>query len=145
MAPRRRGSAATRIPRPICRTQAPPDLGADPADLAPPRKPVDLASTDLAGYVNCFGVAVCDPTMAFCIKFHTGSQAAPGNVPSGSPACYAPADCNGTNMNCDCITQDAALGGNCQSWRRSSGRHLRLLRHAVANRARRIASLDAPC
>lgn len=90
------------------------DLGSAPAaDLTVPRPlPMDLGSTDLAGFVNCFNDTVCDPTTTFCIKYHSGSAAAPGTVVSG-PACYQPADCMGTAMNCACITQDATLGGAC--------------------------------
>jgi hypothetical protein len=93
---------------------APPDM-ADPIwDLAWPRKPADLASTDLAGYTDCFGATVCDATTSFCIKYHTGSPAMPGAIPNGA-SCYVPDDCNGTAMNCACITQDAVLGPNCKS------------------------------
>jgi hypothetical protein len=92
-----------------------PDLGA-PADLATPRPPLDLSSTDLAGLVNCFGVAICDPRGMFCIRYHSGSMANPGTVTFG-PACYEPATAcadNGQNMDCGCIQADDTLGGQCQ-------------------------------
>jgi hypothetical protein len=85
-----------------------PDLAIAP-DLARPA--TDLRSTDLAGLVDCFGATVCDPTQSFCMRLHSGSQAAPGTTQS--PACYEPADCMGANMNCDCITQDATLSTLC--------------------------------
>jgi hypothetical protein len=84
----------------------------------PIAQPMDLGSVnfsgDLAGLVNCYGVAVCDPNTSFCIQYHSGSQAAPGNLVAG-PACFEPADCMGTTMNCTCIMQDANLGGACPS------------------------------
>ncbi|HEX8950684.1 MAG TPA: hypothetical protein VF945_02510, partial [Polyangia bacterium] len=76
-----------------------PDL-ATPADLMPQPLSADLGSTDLAGFVNCFGAAVCDPASSFCIRFSSGSAATPGTTQT--PACYAPVDCMGANMNCDC-------------------------------------------
>jgi hypothetical protein len=95
-------------------TTSPPDM-ADPVwDLAWPKLPPDLASTDLAGYTNCFNAAICNATTSFCIKYHTGTPAMPGAIPAG-PSCYEPADCSGTAMNCACITQDAVLGANCKS------------------------------
>jgi hypothetical protein len=81
------------------------------ADLSPHPLPADLGSTDLAGLVNCYGMAVCDPTTSFCIVLHSGSATNPGTMQA--PACYAPVDCMGANMNCDCITQDPVLGGSC--------------------------------
>ncbi len=84
---------------------------ATPADLTPRPLPADLGSTDLAGFVNCFGAAVCDPTTMFCIVLHSGSATNPGTAQT--PACYEPVDCMGANMNCDCITQDAVLGPSC--------------------------------
>ncbi len=80
-------------------------------DLGPALAPPDLVSTDLAGFVNCFGVTVCDPSMDFCIRLNSGSATNPGTI--HSPACYQPIDCMGANMNCDCITQDAVLGASC--------------------------------
>ena len=93
-----------------------PDAGvsadlAPPADLTPHPLPADLGSTDLAGLVSCFGMAVCDPNTSFCIVLHSGSAAVPGTMLP--PACYEPVDCMGANMNCDCITQDPVLGGSC--------------------------------
>ena len=87
-----------------------PDL-APVADLAPAPVAADLRSTDLAGLVDCFDTAVCDPTMEFCIKLHPGSTANPGTAQR--PACYQPVDCMGANMNCDCITQDPVLSVYC--------------------------------
>ena len=86
------------------------DLAPGP-DLSPHPLPADLGSTDLAGFVDCFGAAVCDPTTSFCIRLNSGSAAAPGTTQT--PACYQPVDCMGANMNCDCITQDPVLGGSC--------------------------------
>ncbi len=84
-------------------------------DLAKPI--LDFAATDLAGLVNCYGRAVCDPAMDFCISYNDGSEAAPGVTVFGSPACYTPdtpcAD-NGQAMDCGCIQNDAALGLGCQ-------------------------------
>ncbi|HEY2747141.1 MAG TPA: hypothetical protein VGL86_21105 [Polyangia bacterium] len=88
---------------------AAPDLASGP-DLAPAPMP-DLASTDLAGLVDCYGKAVCDPTMEFCIRLYPGSATTPGTPQP--PACYQPVDCMGANMNCDCITQDATLSAYC--------------------------------
>jgi len=87
------------------------------ADLAPPAdlhpRPVlpDLVSSDLAGFVDCFGVAVCDPTTTFCIRLNSGSASNAGTTQT--PACYEPVDCMGANMNCDCITQDPVLASSC--------------------------------
>jgi len=81
------------------------------ADLSPHPLPADLGSTDLAGLVDCHGVAVCDPATTFCIVLHAGSATTPGTMQA--PACYEPVDCMGANMNCDCITQDPVLGGSC--------------------------------
>jgi hypothetical protein len=88
--------------------------GASPStDMSlPVAQPQDLGSSDLAGFVNCFGAAVCDPATSFCMRYHSGSQASPGNLVAG-PACFEPADCMGTTMNCTCIMQDANLGGAC--------------------------------
>jgi hypothetical protein len=86
------------------------DLASE-ADLAPHPLPADLGSTDLAGFVNCYGVAVCDPNTSFCIRLNSGSATNPGTMQM--PACYEPVDCMGANMNCDCITQDPVLGGSC--------------------------------
>jgi hypothetical protein len=86
------------------------------ADLAGGGGSIDLASLDLAGLTNCYGVAICDPNAAFCIRFHDGSQAAPGNVTSG-PACFEPSDTcanQGQPMNCSCIQADSNLGVTCQ-------------------------------
>ena len=100
--------------RDLARGDAPAaDLASAP-DLA--RAIPDLASTDLAGLISCFGSSVCDPTMQFCIKYFDGSQAAPGNVVVGSPACYDPSDtCNnmGQNMDCGCIQNDPMLQLGC--------------------------------
>jgi hypothetical protein len=93
---------------------ATPDL-ARQADLA--RSIPDLGGSDLAGLQNCFDVSVCDPTMEFCIKYFDGSQAAPGSVATGSPACYAPSDTcanQGQNMDCGCIQADPVIGVYCQ-------------------------------
>ena len=87
-----------------------PDL-AGGADLAPHPLPADLGSTDLAGLVNCYGAAICDPNTSFCIRLNSGSATNPGTMQT--PACYEPVDCMGANMNCDCITQDPVLGGLC--------------------------------
>ena len=84
---------------------------ATPADLHPRPPLPDLASTDLAGFVDCFGATVCDPTMSFCIRLNTGSATNPGTTQT--PACYQPVDCMGANMNCDCITQDPVLAASC--------------------------------
>src|SRR5690348_13818588 len=89
------------------------DLALGPPDLTPPP---DLFPADIAGMTNCFGVALCDPTQMFCIRFHSGSQGTPGNV-SGGPACYSPVDdcaAQGQQMDCGCIQNDATLGTNCQ-------------------------------
>jgi hypothetical protein len=86
------------------------DLASAP-DLAPHPLPADLGSSDLAGFVDCFGAAVCDPTTSFCIRLNSGTAANPGTTQT--PACYEPVDCMGANMNCDCITQDPVLGGVC--------------------------------
>src|SRR5437660_1029853 len=56
---------------------APPDMAEPVWDLAPPKLPPDFASSDLAGYTNCYGATVCDPTTSFCIKYHSGNQAMP--------------------------------------------------------------------
>ena len=86
---------------------------APPADLHPRPVMPDLVSTDLAGFVDCFGATVCDPTTTFCIRLNSGS---PTNVgKTQTPACYEPVDCMGANMNCDCITQDPVLGASCVS------------------------------
>jgi hypothetical protein len=90
---------------------------ASSADLSLPRpQPLDsgtmVISGDLAGLVNCYGATVCDPNTSFCIRYHSGSAAAPGNLVAG-PACFEPADCMGQPMNCNCITQDANLGSAC--------------------------------
>jgi hypothetical protein len=99
----------------LARGDAPrPDLLAPP-DLA--RIAPDLSGADLTGLLDCFGVAVCDPTMQFCIKYYDGSQAAPGNVSAGSPACYEPSDTCANmnqNMDCGCIQNDPILGMYCQ-------------------------------
>lgn len=99
-------------------TSAGGDMAGSPSkssDMSLPQaQPMDLGSTDLAGFVNCFGATVCDPNTSFCIKYHSGSQANPGSLVAG-PACFEPADCMGTTMNCTCITQDANLGGACPS------------------------------
>jgi hypothetical protein len=90
------------------------DLGA-PSDLATSRPP-DLSSTDLAGLVDCYGGAICNPRVEFCIRYHSGSMAAPGTVAYG-PACYEPATaCKDAmqNMNCGCIQGDSSLGVQCQ-------------------------------
>ena len=88
--------------------------GALAVDAAKPL--LDLAATDLAGLFNCYGVAICDPTTDFCIKYYTGSAADPGNLVN-SPACFTPSDTCGNqmlNMNCDCIQNDANTGLLCQ-------------------------------
>lgn len=86
-----------------------------PRDLSQP--PVmDLAAADLTGLFDCYGVAACSPTQMFCMKFHSGSTAAPGTVTSG-PACYGPDPAcvdNGLPMDCSCIQADANLGLGCQ-------------------------------
>lgn len=84
---------------------------ATPADLHPRPVMPDLVSSDLAGFVDCFGATVCDPTTTFCIRFSSGSATTPGTTQT--PACYEPVDCMGANMNCDCITQDPVLGASC--------------------------------
>jgi hypothetical protein len=76
---------------------------------------VDLAALDLGGFTNCYGVAICDPGAAFCIRFWDGSQAAKGNL-VGGPACYEPTDTcanQGQPMNCSCIQADTNLGVAC--------------------------------
>jgi hypothetical protein len=76
----------------------------------------DLASADLTGLTNCFGVAVCDPNSSFCIRYNAGSQATPGAL-VGGPACYEPSDTcanQGLNMDCTCIQGDSNLGMACQ-------------------------------
>lgn len=91
--------------------------GADPTP--PPTGPTDLGAAppgDLAGLVNCYGVAVCDPSLHFCIQFFSGSQAAPG-APVSSAACYQPTDTcanQGQPMTCACIQADPSLGTGCQ-------------------------------
>src|SRR5579862_2286631 len=76
-------------------TPAPsPDLGSPPS-----------SGKDFGGLTDCFGVAICDPTMQFCIKFYSGSQAAPGML-TNPPACFAPSDTcanQGQAMDCGCI------------------------------------------
>lgn len=77
---------------------------------------IDLAARDLTGLFDCYGVAVCDPTMDFCIKYFNGSQANPGTL-TQPPACFMPgATCasNGQNMDCGCIQNDCVLGPQCQ-------------------------------
>ena len=100
-------------------TQASPDLGmpadmtALPPDLMPPP---DLFPADIAGLTNCYGVALCDPQLMFCIKYHDGSQTTPGKT-TGGPACYSPSmSCadQQQNMDCGCIQADNALGVACQ-------------------------------
>jgi hypothetical protein len=89
------------------------DLSMGPPDLTPPP---DLFPADIAGMINCHGVAICDPAIHFCIIFHSGSQATPGSV-SGGPACFEPSDAcanQGQQMNCGCIQADNTLGTNCQ-------------------------------
>jgi hypothetical protein len=86
------------------------------ADLAGGGGGIDLATLDLAGLTNCYGVAICDPNSSFCLRYNDGSQAAPGNVTSG-PACFQPSDTcanQGQPMNCSCIQADANLGTACQ-------------------------------
>jgi hypothetical protein len=81
------------------------------------KHPFDLAATDLAGLVNCYNVAICDPNMDFCIRYDNGSQAAPGKSVFNSPACFTPAmPCADAMqpMDCNCIQNDDALGMNCQ-------------------------------
>jgi hypothetical protein len=88
--------------------------GASVADASRPL--LDLASSDLAGLFNCYGVAVCDPTTDFCIKYYTGSAATPGQL-MNSPACFTPSDTcgnQGQNMDCACIQNDANLGVGCK-------------------------------
>lgn len=85
-------------------------------DLAGGGGALDLASLDLAGLTNCFGAAICNPGTSFCLRFHDGSQAQPGNL-TGGPACFEPADTcanQGQPMNCSCIQNDANLGVACQ-------------------------------
>ena len=98
-----------------------PDLAAVDAATAPAsvdmaRPAHDLASTDLAGLFNCYGVAICDPTQQFCIRLFAGSLAAPGKM--AAPACYQPdpscAD-NGLPMDCNCIQNDCTLAPLCQN------------------------------
>src|SRR4051812_50016806 len=62
-----------------------PDL-ATADDLSPHPLPPDLGSSDLAGFVNCFGAAVCDPNTSFCIRLNSGSATNPGTTQT--PACY---------------------------------------------------------
>ncbi len=81
------------------------------SDLGPRPTVHDLAAADLAGFVDCFGAAVCDPNTSFCIRLSSGSATTPGTTQT--PACYEPVDCMGANMNCDCITQDPVLGPLC--------------------------------
>jgi hypothetical protein len=96
-------------------TQSP--QSADPSPMSSP----DLGSSptsgrDFGGLTDCFGVAICDPTMQFCIKFYSGSQAAPGAL-TNPPACFAPSDTcanQGQNMDCGCIQADPQLGPSCQ-------------------------------
>ncbi|HUS66077.1 MAG TPA: hypothetical protein VMZ28_16105 [Kofleriaceae bacterium] len=98
-----------------------PDLTVAAPDLLLPatpdlKSPPDLYPSDLQGLVNCYGVAFCDVSTMFCLKFHDGSPAAPGALTTG-PACFAPADDCGTlgqPMNCACIQADSNLGLNCQ-------------------------------
>ncbi len=88
--------------------------GAVGVDAAKPL--LDLAATDLAGLFICYGVAICDPSTDFCIKYYAGSAAVPGNLVN-SPACFTPSDTcgnQGLNMNCDCIQGDANTGTLCQ-------------------------------
>ena len=105
------GNGATQDSTPDAGVAA-PDLSVSP-DLAPAPAPPDMRSTDLAGLGDCFGVAVCDPTMEFCIRVIPGSPSAPGKPKPA--ACYQPVDCMGANMNCDCITQDPVLSAVCAS------------------------------
>ena len=120
-----------------------PDLSASTADLSQPlnhpvhdlagtdggnggdlatttdmaKHPFDLAATDLAGLVNCYNVAICDPNMDFCIRYDDGSQAAPGKAVFSSPACFTPGTPCADNMqpmDCNCIQNDDTLGLNCQ-------------------------------
>jgi hypothetical protein len=99
-----------------------PDFAVAAEDLASPpdmakRTTFDLASTDLAGLLDCYGVAICNPSMDFCIKYHAGSQAAPGALVN-SPACFSPSDTcanQGQTMGCNCIQADANLGPHCQT------------------------------
>jgi hypothetical protein len=91
--------------------------GGDLATVDMAKHPFDLAATDLAGLVNCYNVAICDPNMDFCIRYDDGSQAVPGKAVFGSPACFTPAvPCadNMQPMDCNCIQNDDALGMNCQ-------------------------------
>jgi hypothetical protein len=102
---------------PVEQPGIPPDLGVDLGgpDLAV--RPVrDLAWSDLGGLVDCFNVAVCDPTLTFCIRYHSGSAADPGTL-STAPACFEPGQAcadNGQNMDCGCIQNDPNLGPQCQ-------------------------------
>lgn len=92
------------------------DAGPDLAVADAARPLLDLASTDLAGLFNCKGVAICNPTMDFCLTYYDGSQAVPGKTVN-SPACFAPTDTctnQGQNMDCGCIQNDDSLGVNCQ-------------------------------
>jgi len=91
--------------------KAAPDGAADQAAAAAS----DLAGVDLAGLVDCYGVAVCDPTMDFCLRYFDGSQGAPGKLSSG-PACFTPSDTctnQGQPMDCNCILNDARLSMGC--------------------------------
>jgi hypothetical protein len=92
------------------------DAGASARPDGSTRGGIDLASVDLTGLVNCYGVAICDPNLHFCIRYHDGSQGTPGNLTAG-PACFDPSDTcanQGQPMNCSCIQADANLGTACQ-------------------------------
>jgi hypothetical protein len=93
-----------------------PDAAAPPAVDLGPGAAVDLATLDLTGLTNCYGATVCDPAQQFCVRYHDGSQGAPGALYAG-PACFVPnTDCAtlGQNMDCGCIQADDSLGAKCQ-------------------------------
>jgi hypothetical protein len=92
---------------------------ADASPDAPARDlaggPADFAGVDLAGLVLCYGAAVCDPAMQFCLRYYAGPRSAPGMLVNG-PSCFEPSDtCAnlGQNMDCGCIQNDPNLQGGC--------------------------------
>jgi hypothetical protein len=96
------------------------DLSMNDLTPPPPRDfgpPPDMWPSDIAGLTNCYFKSICDPTMEFCIRYYSGSQAQPGAISNG-PSCYRPSDpCadNGLPMDCSCIQNDAMLAMLCQT------------------------------
>lgn len=82
-------------------------------DLSP-APPSDLAPSDLAGLTDCYGVAYCDSTNMFCLRYFKGTPGEPGPI-KVAPSCFSPTDpCAGGTLDCACIQADTTLGPACQ-------------------------------